>query len=148
MLYVTTRTRWWDLIAKTKLTLRILTRYSTVVIKDSFGPAKQARLVQAFVHIHTSHGMKNRSVFDIDQVFGDRPKRLLSSHPVDQIESSKVHRPGISTQRLFSGEVVIVFEIGNGELAEGPIDGRSETEPRVIGFSNGAPAAIRPINSN
>src|SRR5207247_2076821 len=68
--------------------------------------------------------MKNRSVFDIYEIFGDGPQSLLSI------------------------QIVIMFEVGNYEFAKCAIDRRTETESRVIRFPDRAPAAVRPINGN
>src|SRR2546425_5284758 len=40
-------------------------------------PADQPRLVEAFVHKPPPGRMKNRSVFDIDEIFGDGPQRFF-----------------------------------------------------------------------
>ncbi len=40
-------------------------------------PADEPRLVEAFVHKPTPGRMKNRGVFDIDEMFGDGPQRFF-----------------------------------------------------------------------
>src|SRR5437016_12838358 len=75
-------------------------------------PADEPRLVEAFVHKPTPGRMKNRGVFDIDEMFGDGPQRFFCGHPVNRVESCKADWTGIGAEGLLSIQIVIMFEVG------------------------------------
>src|SRR5262245_35662951 len=54
--------------------------------------AQQARLIQAFVHVHAAlEAVENRSVTNRAEVFRNRPEWFFGGHPHYRIKSRETH---------------------------------------------------------
>jgi hypothetical protein len=57
------------------------------------------------------------------------------------VQAGEVDRYGVVAQSALSAQVVVVLHVAEGQLAEGPVDGRTETEAGVVGLGDASPEA-------
>src|SRR2546423_8631413 len=80
-------------------------------------------------------------------MFGDKPDRLVGSHPIKMVEARKIHRARIATQGALESQIEISIEIAHRQLAERAIDRLAITTTGEVGFRHRAPVAARFENS-
>src|SRR5437764_1296143 len=78
-------------------------------------------------------------MWNVAEMFGDKPHRLFSRHPVQSIETREVYRPRIAAQRPLKSQIEINIEIAHRQFAQGPINGLAITTAGEIRFRNRAP---------
>src|SRR4051812_43226628 len=83
-------------------------------------PMKQTPVhrVQALHHLR-GHQWRMR---DLTQIFRHGPNLLVGSVPMDSIETAQAHRSRIGPQRLLAPQIVVMLEVRDRKLANGPVN--------------------------
>src|SRR5207245_3478963 len=74
----------------------------------------------------------------------DRPEIILRRHPAQVVEAGQVDGAAVATERALPGQVVIMLEIGHGELAERTVDGLAITQAGEFTGADGSPQPPAP----
>ena len=72
-------------------------------------------------------------------MFGNKPDRLVGSHPMKTIEPCQIYRAGIAPQCALESEIEVNVEIAHRQLAQRPINRLTIAAPSEIGFRDRAP---------
>jgi len=78
-------------------------------------------------------------MWNVAEMFGDKPHRLFSLHPVQFIETREVYRPRVAPQRPLKSQIEINIEIAHRQFAQRAINGLAITAAGEIRFRNRAP---------
>src|SRR5258708_32968146 len=78
-------------------------------------------------------------MWNVAEMFGDKPHRLLSRHPVQSIETREVYWPRIAAQRPFKSQIEINIKVAHRQFAQRAINGLTITTADEIRFRNRAP---------
>src|SRR6266481_4069055 len=76
---------------------------------------------------------------NVAEMFGDKPHRLFSRHPVQSIETREIYRPRIAAQCPFKSQIEINIEVAHRQFAQRAINGLTITTADEIRFRNRAP---------
>ena len=93
-------------------------------------------------------GGEERVVAGGDEELGDAPDIFVGGHPVEVVEAGEVDGDGVGAEGAFAAEVVVVLEVGEGELAQGAVDGGAEAEAGEVGLGDASPEAALAVEGD
>src|SRR6266850_1600294 len=76
---------------------------------------------------------------DLAKMFGDKPDRFVSGHPMKMVEARKVHWTRVAPQSALESQIEINIEIAHRQLAQRPIDRLAIATTGEIGFRDRTP---------
>ena len=76
---------------------------------------------------------------DLAKMFGNKPDRLVGSHPMQTIEPCQIYRAGIPPECALESEIEVNVEIAHRQFAQRPINRLTIAAPREIRFRDRAP---------
>ena len=99
--------------------------------------ADTARIEPGEIFFHAR--CEQRNVRDLAKMFGDKPDRFVSCHPIKMVEAGQIHRTRVATQRALESQIEINIEIAHCQLAERAINRLAITAAGEVGLGERAP---------
>src|SRR5207245_11339568 len=75
------------------------------------------------------------------QSVGQRPQVLLGRPPPERVEAAQVDGEPIATRGQLPSQAEVRLEVGHGELAQAPVNGRAKAEAGEFAGGHRAPQA-------
>ena len=77
--------------------------------------ADTARIEPGEIFFHAR--CEQRNVRDLAKMFGDKPDRLVGSHPLKMVEPRQIHWTRVATQGALESQIEINIEVAHRQLA-------------------------------
>ena len=87
-------------------------------------------------------------MWNFAQVFGNEPDWFVRRHPVEMIESTKIHRPRVPPQGPLAPQIEINIEVAHGQLAQGAVNRLAVPAAGEIRFRHRTPMSANLENSD
>ncbi len=83
-----------------------------------------------------------------EEVFGNKPKRLVCDHPLKMIEALQVDGTREGAQRPLSAQIEINLKVAEGQFAERAVNRLSVAASGVIGLGHRSPMPVPAVDRN